>query len=332
VRKLLWLIPLLCCFSHAQTFTGCSSPTSLGNGWTCEGGASKFGTTGTTNSFPNAVNLHDVIIGWCGNGVNSAGATVVPSDNAGNTWDYDTILYTVAVGGAETVSYAGGTCSVSGGTGPKGATCTATIVGASVTAVTVNLPGIYLHSGGAPTVSVSNGSGQTFTPTMGNATWNNPATSQYTLGWVLDSAAKASGYQFTCTSSSGSPDEGAANFRYTGGASQGIETPQQQTNGVTLSATGTCPCAAGNQTIVTTHNGDLIIMIGNEINGGFDTATAGFIGADGGQLLANTQSSAGSINVQWTDTNASDPIFSGLAAFRNSSTGGPPANQFPRVQ
>jgi hypothetical protein len=330
MKRLLLLLFILPCFApiaHGQNYQGClfdgnSGALSLGGGWTCYNGSSQFSLTGVLPAFLNPLTAGHSLVAWCGNGANVAGATESISDNAGNTWDWDTILYSVAVSGSKTVNYTAG-CTVSGGTGPGGATCSSTISSGSVTAITVTAPGIYFHSGGTVTISVPSGSGQTFTATMGNATWNSPATSQYTLGWVVNSLGKASGYQVTCSNTAGSNDGAVMEVGYGGGVSRGIETgalSQAQTNGATTAAGGTCPCAAFSGSITTTINGDLILAAINSINGDLDTWTSGF--SHNVYSLTGPQTTAGVQNFQWSDTTASDLYFTGVMALEPSIPAG----------
>jgi hypothetical protein len=156
----------------------------------------------------------------------------------------------------------------------------------------------------------------------------------YSCWYVLNSKAHAVGYEVIINGGiHRTADLAIGQFRYTYGASRGIEANIAY-DGSTLAnqgdaADGKCPCAAGNQTITTAYSGDLIIGMAN-MSAGPDWISSGLTVVDSSTqcvpkatefcfFVAKTQAAAGIVGWSWSDTNASDPYFSALMAFRNSN-------------
>lgn len=177
----------------------------------------------------------------------------------------------------------------------------------------------------------------------------------YSCWYVLDSNPYTGTFELQITNSVGSiSDASLLQFRNSNGASKGIESSIAYTGSTTsnqgVSASGTCPCAAANQTITTTYDKDLIIGIANEAQSPDQISMSGYVPVDtsvtgGGPqgvnnqgchisstqvfcfAAATTQTTHGNFTWSWGDTTASDPNFSLLMAFRDGSGApNPPEN------
>jgi hypothetical protein len=129
-------------------------------------------------------------------------------------------------------------------------------------------------------------------------------------------------------------DFAISQFRNAGGPSLGIEPDIAYTiNGV--GGPGPCPCPGADQSVTTDHSGDLILGAANQ-NASPLTLSAGFIPVDSPPFIdcsltanpfcffaASSQTTAGNVGWQWTDTNPNDGNFSVLLAFRNSDSAAP---------
>lgn len=83
MKKLLLIAAILL---SLPAWSQCSN-TSLGNGWTCVWGGYNTGGTGVNKIFVDAIQAHDVLVGFCdtGNADNNGGHNVI-TDNNGDTW------------------------------------------------------------------------------------------------------------------------------------------------------------------------------------------------------------------------------------------------------
>jgi hypothetical protein len=154
----------------------------------------------------------------------------------------------------------------------------------------------------------------------------------YSIFYVLNSNGAAAGDTVTVSVANGDfvSDFAISQFRNSGGPSLGIEPDIAYTvNGV--GGTGPCPCPGGSQSITTQYAGDLILGAANQ-NASPASLSAGFVPVDAPPFsdcnlsvnpfcvfAATSQTTAGNVGWQWSDTDPNDANFSVLLAFRNAN-------------
>jgi hypothetical protein len=262
--------------------------------------------------------------------------SVVARDAAGNRSASHSAYFTVGgrVSGCHNLTLGGGwTCvdsnAVSATGGPTVSLALTHGSAVPVHATVVLFSDADMVSGDG-TMSCGDNAGNVFTRApMGFATIDNGRNTVRSVGYwyVLDSKAKASGYQASCTfSTTGDTqdlDMSVMVFKQTSGRpSAGIDAYLPWSIGYSGSGTCPCPIVPGGQTLTVNHAGDLILGGGN-MNGGFPQVNPPFTGVDGDGVYtgaayytsAAVSTGAGGYTLVWYDTLPNDGRASTMIAF-----------------